>query len=206
MWVGTFIMTLGFGLYIDLGVDTSIGAIVAFQLVAGFGCGFLFSSPLVALQANVSQDDTATASAAMGTIRNLGSTMSIVLGGVVFQNGMQLRIKDLSQAGLPPHLIRGFGDDAAANIGEIARIQDPSQQRVAREAFAWSVRNMFIMYTCVAFFACISTAFIGKHILSHEHTETKTGLKRKEEQQPQTHLLEDRDPLPDGDNDGLHSV
>ncbi|KAF2453596.1 putative MFS transporter [Lineolata rhizophorae] len=187
MRLGAFIMTVGTGLYINLGVDTTVGAIVAFQLVAGFGCGFLFEAPIIAVQANNSQDDTASVSAAMGTVRGVSLAVSIIVAGVVFQNGMQLRADDLRNAGLPPRLISDITDDSAANIGEVARIQDPTQRRAAQDAFSWSIRNMYIMFAALAFLALISSAFVGKHVLSCQHTETKTGLKKeKKEEQPPT--------------------
>ena len=172
-------MTIGTGLCINLGVDTTIGAIIAFQLIAGFGCGFLFESPIIAVQANISQDDTASASAAMGTVRGVSLAVSIIVAGVVFQNGMQLQANDLRNAGLPPRLIREFADAAAANVDEVARIQNPAQQRAVQDAFSWSIRNMYIMFTAVAFLALISSAFVGKHVLSRQHTETRTGLKKE---------------------------
>jgi MFS family permease len=186
MRLGAFLMTVGTGLYINLDVDTTIGAIVAFQLIAGFGCGFLFETPTIAVQANVSQDDTASVSAAMGTIRGVSVAVSIIVAGVIFQNGMQLQAGDLHSAGLPPHLVGDMTDDAAANIDELAKIQDLTQRRAAQAAFSWSIRNMYIMFTVLAFFALISSAFVGKHTLSHQHTETQTGLReeKRDELQP----------------------
>jgi cyanate permease len=68
-WFGMTLLTIGTGLYIHLDRTSSVGEIAAFQLVAGIGSGFLFESPLIAIQAMVSQADTATATATMGFVR-----------------------------------------------------------------------------------------------------------------------------------------
>ncbi|KAF2656301.1 putative MFS transporter [Lophiostoma macrostomum CBS 122681] len=180
VWVGTILMTVGTGLYIQLGVDSSIAAIVGFQIIAGLGCGCLFTPPVIALQANVSQENTATASAAMGLSRNIATAMSVVIAGVVFQNGMTLRANDLESAGLAPALINQLaGDDAAANVLKVGNIADLLQQRAVRQAYSWSIRNLWIMFTCAAFLAVIASAFVKTHVLSHDHTETKTGIQKK---------------------------
>ena len=48
-----FMMTLGFGLYINFNVNTSWAKIIIFQIIAGIGVGQNFQSPLIALQSNI---------------------------------------------------------------------------------------------------------------------------------------------------------
>lgn len=186
MHLGACMMTVGTGLYISLGVDTTVGAIVAFQLVARFSRGFLFETLIIAVQANISQDDIASVSAAIGTVRGVSLTVSIIIAGVIFQNGMRLRADDLRNASLPPRLVSDVTDDPAANIVEVVRIEDSPQQRAAQDALAWSIRNIFIMFMDLAFLALISSAFVRKHVLNPQHTETKIGLKKKKEERPLT--------------------
>lgn len=94
IWVGTLLMTIGLGLLIQFQTDTSIGEIVGFQLVAGVGAGLLFQPPLIAVQAMSSQADTATATGTLGFVRNIATSLSVVLGGIVFQNGMESRVSE----------------------------------------------------------------------------------------------------------------
>ncbi|KAJ9647851.1 hypothetical protein H2199_001627 [Coniosporium tulheliwenetii] len=91
IWAGLTLMLIGNGMYIHLNASSSLAEIIAFELVAGAGAGLLFEPPLIALQAFVAQDDTATATATFGFIRNLATSFSIVIGGVLFSGGMQLR-------------------------------------------------------------------------------------------------------------------
>jgi MFS family permease len=53
IWFGLVMMTLGFGLFIDLGPNSSWAKIIIYQIVAGIGVGPNFQSPLIALQSLV---------------------------------------------------------------------------------------------------------------------------------------------------------
>ncbi|KAA8642272.1 uncharacterized protein ATNIH1004_011213 [Aspergillus tanneri] len=101
LMVGTAVVLLGTGLFIDFGAASSLGKIIVYQIVTGMGCGLLFFPPLLALQSNVPQDQTAAATATFGFIRNMAMAMSVVLGGVVFQNGMGQQQSSLLVSGLP---------------------------------------------------------------------------------------------------------
>jgi len=183
IWTGLLLMTIGNGLYIYLNATSPLGQIIGFQLVAGCGAGLLFEPPLIALQAMVSQDDTATTTATLGFVRNLATSLSVVLGGVVFQNGIEKRIPYLQAAGLPANVTTAFsGADAAANVLLIGTIQDEAQKMVIKEAYAWALRNIWILTTCLAFCGVVSSVFIKKSVLSREHVETRTGLKEKEKE------------------------
>ncbi|KGO42946.1 Major facilitator superfamily domain, general substrate transporter [Penicillium expansum] len=177
IWIGLVLMTIGNGLYINLGVGSSVGKIVGYQILSGLGAGFLFQTPIIAIQAMVSQEDTATATATIGFIRNMATAASIVIGGVVFQNSMGQKQSSLLASGMSPSMAAQMsGDSAAASIESIKFITDPEQLLAVREAFAWSLRNMWILYTCMSAVGVFFSAFILKAKLTKEHVETKTGL------------------------------
>lgn len=180
IWIGMAFLTIGNGLYIYFNTTSSIAEIIIFEIIAGSGAGLLFEPPLIALQALVPQDDTATATATLGFIRNLATSFSIVVGGVVFQNGMQLQVPKLRMAGVSAEVIQQVsGGDAAANVMVIGTISDPAQQLAVKEAFAFGLRNMWILYTCVSAIGLLASAFIARQALSKEHTETKTGIQKR---------------------------
>lgn len=180
-WVGSALLTLGFGMLINLNATSPLSQIVGFQILAGLGSGLLFEPPLIALQAHVSQDDTATATATLSFIRNLGMSMSIVIGGVIFQNGMHIQSKNILSAGVPVDVANHFSNgDAAANVDKISTIADFAQKIAVKEAYAWSLRNLWILYTCISFVGLVATAFVAKRKLSKEHVETRTGLQKEE--------------------------
>lgn len=180
IYVGVLLMTLGNGLYILLSPKSGLVEIIFSQIVAGSGAGLLFHSPLIALQARVSQENTATATATSTFVNNLATALSVVIGGVLFQNSMDIRVTSLA---LPPTNLSSNITDllsaggAAANVMLVSSIQDQAQRSAVREAYAWSLRNVWILYTGISAMAVVTSVFIKKHHLTKDHTETKTGLK-----------------------------
>lgn len=182
--IGAVLTALGTGLYIDFAADTPLVKLILYQIVAGLGIGCLFTAPVIALQANVSQANTASATATLSFVRNLATAVSIVVGGVVFQNSMALRKPALRAAGLSSTDIEVFaGQDATASVLLIDKLlQDPLQRRAVRESWAWSLRNLWILYTCIAVIGVVASLFLRKTQLSKDegYTETKTGIAERE--------------------------
>ncbi|KAF3768043.1 MFS general substrate transporter [Cryphonectria parasitica EP155] len=179
IWTGVTIMTIGSGLYITFGVDTSVAQILGLEIMGGLGPALLFQGPMVAIQTTVSQSDTAAATASLGFIRSLAMALSVVVGGVVFQNSMDAQQASLAAAGVSESVLEALsGSQAAANVDITQSIQDPSQRAAVLEAFASSMRNMFIMYTCLAALAMVASTMIKHRKLNTEHTETKTGIQQ----------------------------
>lgn len=144
IWFGLVFMTIGFGLFIDLGINANWAKIIIFQIVAGIGVGPNFQSPLIALQSTVHPRDIATATATFGFTRNLSTAISVVIGGVVFQNQMVKKTAQLV-AGLGPQLANDLsGGSAGANVGLVQSLP-PVEQAIAKEAFYESLRTMWIM-------------------------------------------------------------
>jgi len=180
IYVGVALMTVGNGLYCLFSASTSVAKIIGFQVVAGIGQGLLFEAPLIAIQAFVSQEDTATATSTFGFTRNLATALSIVICGVIFQNSMDLKATHLSMppVNLSSNMTHSLsGGHAAANVMIISSIGDINQKLAVKEAFVWSLRNMWIFSTSIAACAVIASIFIKKSVLSMVHVETKTGLK-----------------------------
>lgn len=175
IWFGVIVMTLGFGLFLDLDATANWPKIILFQIVAGIGVGPNFQSPLIALQTMVEPRDIATATATFGFVRSLSTSISVVIGSVVFQNEMQKR-----QASLVTQLGQATADllsggAAGASVG-IVKSLPPAQQVVAREAFFRSLRSMWIMYVAFAGLAILVSTMVGEQKLSTDHTILKTGL------------------------------
>lgn len=170
-------MTLGTGLYIFFGADTSTAIVVGLEIVGAFGPALLFQAPMVAIQNTVSQNDTAAATASLLFLRSIAMSLSVVIGGVVFQNSMDDRHASLVAAGLSESVLEALsGSQAAANVHITQTIEDPAQHHAVLEAFAWSTRNMFIFYTALSATTVVASVFVKHRNLNTAHTETKTGL------------------------------
>jgi len=172
-------MTLGFGLFINLPDYAYWPKIIIYQIIAGIGVGPNFQSPLIALQAHVAPHDIATATATFGFIRQLATSMSVVLGGVVFQNL-------LSKKG--PELAKSLGAKTAARLSganieastDFIKSLPPAQKRVANAAITDSLSKMFIFYTAIAALGLFLSLFIKKKTLSKVRNNNKTGLEEQE--------------------------
>jgi hypothetical protein len=61
-------------------------------------------------------------------------------------------------------------------VNIVQTLADATQRRAVQDAFAGSVRNIFIMYTSIAAVTVFASVFIKQKQMSTEHTETRTGI------------------------------
>ena len=180
IWLGNVLLTLGFGLFISLDAYTPIGRLVGFLVIAGLGSGILFEAPLIAVQSQVEQKNVATATSTLSFIRNMSLTISVVIGGTIFQNTMDTQAGFLKAAGLPQDALDKLaGESAMANVHLPSTFSNKAWEIAAKEAFAYATRNMWITYAVFAGCGVVASAFVGKAHLSTEHVETVTGLQRE---------------------------
>ncbi|KAK8098766.1 Efflux pump dotC [Apiospora kogelbergensis] len=153
IWIGVGLLTIGNGLYIQLDADSSLGSTIAFQL-------------------------TASATATLGLVRNLSTSIAIVVGGVIFANGMTSRRSGLIDQGVPVDMADRFsGSSAASDVTLVGTIQDGRIQLVVKDAYAGSLQAVWVLCTCVAACAVIASTVVSKQVLSKVHVEHRPGLR-----------------------------
>ncbi|KAL4924801.1 MDR family MFS transporter [Aspergillus undulatus] len=182
-WVGVSLMALGTGLLVSIRVESPIGMTIGFAIIGGIGTALLFQTPVIAVQNAIEKKThTASATATLGFLKSIAAGFSIVLGGVMFRDGMERQQGVLKALGVDEEILSKLtGDMAAANVEVVSQIADPGQRKAVRGAFAWSLRNMFIFYTAISGVAVLAGCFVKQKGMSKEHTETKTGLTELEE-------------------------
>jgi hypothetical protein len=165
IWTGMVLSTLGFGLFITLGPTTSLPSLVAIEVVAAMGIGAVFQAPLIAYQAAVDTADMAIATALFGFVRSLSTSISVVVGGVVFQN-----------------TIRDYGDKLSAVLGNASLAEDFSaanatssvliihtlgslQQDAVKDVYVAGLQEMWKMYAGIAGCGLVAALFMEKHSL-----------------------------------------
>lgn len=99
---GSILMTVGTGLFISFGSTTNYPKIILYQLVAGIGGGALFLSPMMALQAHLPAENIAAGLSGFTFLRNLGTAVSIVVGGVILQKGLGTNTLTAGHGGVSP--------------------------------------------------------------------------------------------------------
>lgn len=193
--VGMAITVLGFGLFVDLGSDLNWAKIVCYQIVAGIGVGPNFQSALIAIQTNVEPRDIGSATSSFSFIRQMGTAISVVVGGVIFNNEMQKQAGVLERE-LGPELAGKLSGHAAAANTQLVGELEGRDGEVARNAYWNALRTMFIVYTAFAALGLFVSFFIKQNQLSKSHKEHKTGLKslknRKEGAAPAAAEPEDK--------------
>ncbi|KAJ5115965.1 Efflux pump dotC [Penicillium angulare] len=176
---GLLFMTLGWGLLIDLKPYASWSRIIIYQLIGGIGVGPNFQAPLVALQSNIRPADMATATATFGFVRQLSTSISVVLGTVVYQNIMSQQAGKLT-ASIGAELTKEISTSFAGSSKALIQSLTESQRKVVLESFTFALSRMWILYTAVAGIGFIASLFIRHRELSKTHTVQKTGLAEQE--------------------------
>ncbi|KEF58246.1 uncharacterized protein A1O9_06172 [Exophiala aquamarina CBS 119918] len=107
MFAGMALTTIGFGLFVSIGTSTSIVNTMVIEVVAALGIGITFQAPMIAYQSVAVSADIAVATALFGFVRSLSTSISVVIGGAVFQNSMSTHGAYLSSV-LGPQLAQNF--------------------------------------------------------------------------------------------------
>ena len=179
IWFGMILMAVGFGLYVDMPVGRTWGKIFVFQIIAGFGVGPNFQAPLIALQTKVQPGDIATATALFGFVRNLATSISVVIGGVIFQNRMMAH-QAMLRADLPPNVAMELrGGNAGSSTG-LVKALPPAQRHVVVVAYTESLRILWVFYVVIACIGLLVSFAIGKQKLSKTHEKYTGGLEQEE--------------------------
>ena len=172
-------MTLGFGLFIDLDPSANWAKIVVYQIIAGLGVGPNFQAPLIALQSTIKPQDIATATGTFGFIRQLSTSISVVLGGVIFTNVLARKGPYLASV-LPANVARELAASSSGSNTEFLKTLPPDQKAIVNIAYTDSLQKMWIFYTAVSGLAILVSLLIGKRVLSKTHERTVTGLQEQE--------------------------
>ncbi|GJJ12694.1 hypothetical protein Clacol_006938 [Clathrus columnatus] len=160
IWFSWTVMTLGFGLMIQLTDTTSNALKAVYPLIAAIGVGGLFQTPLIALQASMPLKDMATSTAAMVLIRTLGGTIGISVGQAIWSSELVKRLPSIS----------GFHADTspgalAQSVPSLKNIQPASVRQQVIHAYAKSISTIWLVDTPILFVGLVMSLFILKYTL-----------------------------------------
>lgn len=142
-YVGATLMTLGSGLFISFKTEREWAKIITFQVITGIGAGLLFQTPLIALQNYLHQADMAAAMSAYNFLRNLCTSISVVIGSVLIQHSLP----------------------AGSSITSLHSTQKTSAghetvEIVSKKQYMNGLRNMWIFYTAICGIMLAACVFI----------------------------------------------
>ncbi|KAE8155175.1 major facilitator superfamily domain-containing protein [Aspergillus avenaceus] len=147
IWIGSCLMVTGTGLFLDFGPKLVLWKIIVYQLIAGIGSGPLFQAPMITFQNALKPENVAAGNAALAFLKNLATSLSLVIGGVVAQSGSGA--------------VRVSGSNGEAGDGGT----------VVSAEFGTGLRNMWIFYTAVCGVMLIASGTIQKRRLGGEEDE-----------------------------------
>lgn len=175
VWSGWAITVLGVGLATLLKVDTSIPAWIFLTMVSGIGLGILFPSMQFSLQAATTNKDMGFAVAMFSFFRTFGQAIGVAIGGVIFQNQMEKKLR-----AYPQFVSRAseLAKDAAALVQIIKETPEGQDKLDLRTAYIDSVRVIFIVLCALASVALVSSFFIKSYDLNRA-LETEQGFKEE---------------------------
>ncbi|KAF7586969.1 hypothetical protein BBP40_007968 [Aspergillus hancockii] len=187
MSIGAFLfLTLGYGLFIDLKYYASWQRIIIYQVLAGIGAGPLFTTPLIALQANIHPSDVATGTATFTFVRQIASAISMVLGTVVYQNIFYQQLSSLTNI---------LGSETAIALssffgpqGGMIKSLPKAQEIVVLNAFTYAFSHMWILFTAVAGCGLFLAVCIRPVALNKAHLAMETEWNEQE-----THGIRERE-------------
>ncbi|KAG8527086.1 uncharacterized protein KY384_008515 [Bacidia gigantensis] len=178
IWFGMIFMAIGFGLFVDLPSTRDWSRLITFQIIAGLGVGPIFQGPLIALQTHVEPRDIATATSLFGFTRNIATSISVVIGGVIFQNRMiaqQARLRST----LPADVALRLGSGNAASSADVVRALPDAQRRVVDVVYTDSLQKIWIFYVAIAVVGVLASFAIQKKTLSKQHEVYRSGLEQE---------------------------
>ncbi|KAI0759340.1 MFS amino acid permease [Irpex lacteus] len=140
--VSYLIMTLGYGLMIMMDEASSTAIKVIFPMIAGFGVGGLFFPPLLLIQAAMPSKDMATATATLGLLRQLGSTVGIAVGQAIWSTQLRTKLAAIPNIGLDTS-----SSNLADSIRQIQHLEPASLRQAVQHAYTKSISVIWIVDT-----------------------------------------------------------
>ncbi|KAI5306902.1 hypothetical protein KEM56_006514 [Ascosphaera pollenicola] len=180
LWIGMGFFLLGLGLYIDLPLGHQWAKIIIYQGIAGLGSGPNFQAPLIALQSQIRPADIATATSTFAFTRNMGSAISVVIGGVIMENVMRQKLPGIRDK-LPADLYKQVEGSSPGAMASVVRALSKTEARAIQAVYKDSLKMVWVFFTAMCAVGFLSGFLIQKKSLDQKHKVTKTGLAAQKE-------------------------
>lgn len=170
---GFALRVLGFGLLIDLPETNDWPKIIIYQIIGGIGAGLSTQPLLLALQSNVSVEDFAVATSTFGFMRNIGLSIGVLAGGVIFQNSLINESQSLTESYGPEVAEMVAGPESIAKASGVTTLPSPLREDI-QHLITISIRNIWIFSTVVAAVATLAILFINNTKLEKDEPKIVT--------------------------------
>lgn len=178
-FLGFGLMALGCGLFTLFDETTPTGQWVGFQLLFGFGCGFVFTSCLPPILASLPDSDVATATGAWTFLRNFGSIWGIAIPAAVFNTHANKLASEVSDPSVRALLVNGGAYGHATREFITMFNGDPA---LKSEILSLYIRGLKVVWQVSIAFALLglAIAFFVPSIELRDELNTEYGMKEAE--------------------------
>lgn len=107
-WLGSALFASGSGLIYTLNVDSTLGAQIGYQILAGAGLGACMQIPFIATQVVLPENDMPSGNAVMFFFTTLGGAISVPVAQNVFLNTLMKQLT-VSAPGADPFAVINAG-------------------------------------------------------------------------------------------------
>ncbi|KAI3602853.1 membrane transporter [Moniliophthora roreri] len=161
-WTGFVLMTLGYGLMIQLDDRSSRVEKEMYIFVAALGAGCFFQIPTIAIQAAMPLADMATSTTAFMLVRSLSGSIGLSVGSIIFTNTLRKR---LAQEAPEYYSLYKPINDSANQLKDLVFIQPPELRQRVVHAYASSISFIWIVCTPLIGAGLIMTLLIRGYSL-----------------------------------------
>lgn len=175
-YVGFGILLVGHGLLTLLDQHTSTAGWVLVQMVVAFGSGLIITALLPAIQASVSEADTAAAVGAWGLVRAFGVIWGISIPAAIFNTRFGALAGKIADPAVRVHFVNGnaYGQANAHFIGSFGA--DTTAQII--DVYASAIRQTWQVAVAFAGFAFL-LVLLEKNLTLRESLDTRYGLQEQ---------------------------
>ncbi|PVI01659.1 MFS general substrate transporter [Periconia macrospinosa] len=174
--LGCGLMIVGVGCFSMLDKSTLVFAWVFYQIIFALGAGLVLTALLPAIQAPLSEDDTATATATWGFMQSFGFIWGAAIPSAIFNNHVSMLLAENGDRALNAIIGNGQGYQHASRAFIMSLT--PELQKVMIELFTTTLR-----FTWYLAFIFVGLAFLLAcsipEVALRKDLETRYGLEEK---------------------------
>ena len=142
------VLTLGLGLFILLDRNSSMVAYIMVQITVAVGSGFSLSTLLPAVQAKLSDKDTAAATATWAFIRQFGVVWGVSVPAAIFNSRVEMLLPRISNEAVRAVLDNGAAYDHGTKA-YIGQFQEPLRGEII-SVYEDSLQLVWVFATALA--------------------------------------------------------
>ncbi|KAI9038421.1 uncharacterized protein KD926_010840 [Aspergillus affinis] len=175
IWSAWIFVTLGCGLLCIITPTTSIPGWIFLNIVPGIGLGMLYPALAYAVHASVADAHLSMAASLTSFFRSLGQCVGVAIGGVIFQNQMQLELRKSPELASKA---REYSQEATELVLVLGAMEDGLEKTHIKQAYTNSLRIIWAVCCAISGVALVGSLFTRKYNLNRS-LNTKQGLKKE---------------------------